>query len=108
MKVKENNPNVILMLIDNETEELCKQNGLNLWGATPELFNYLGNKVKIIDLLTKAGIPFIPNVCSSITGYQHLLKLSSSFNTNKICIQAQDGCGGWGTYFIFNEEDYNR
>lgn len=96
------------MLIDDETEELCKLNGLTLWGVTAELFNYLGNKVKIIDLLSKAGIPFIHNICSTIKSYQHLLELTSSFNTNKICIQAQDGCGGWGTFFISNEADYSR
>jgi biotin carboxylase len=108
MKNKDKKPNVILMLIDDETEELCKLNGLTLWGVTAELFNYLGNKVKIIDLLSKAGIPFIHNICSTIKSYQHLLELTSSFNTNKICIQAQDGCGGWGTFFISNEADYSR
>lgn len=108
MKAKDSNPNVIFMLVDYETEELCKQNGLTVWGATAELFNCLGNKIKIIELLSEAGIPFIPNVCSNIKSYQHLLELTSNFNTNKICIQAQDGCGGWGTFFISNEEDYNR
>jgi biotin carboxylase len=73
MKSKDPNPNVMFMGVDNETDELCKQNGLTNWGATAELYNYLGNKVKIIDLLAKAGIPSIPNVRSVINSYQHLL-----------------------------------
>ncbi len=73
MKAKDPNPNVMFLLFDHETDELCRQNGLTNWGVSAELFNYLGNKVKIIDLLTKAGIPFIPNVRSHINSYQHLL-----------------------------------
>jgi hypothetical protein len=39
MKAKDPNPNVIFVMINNETEELCKQNGLTIWGASVETFN---------------------------------------------------------------------
>lgn len=45
MKAKDPNPNVIFFLINSETDELCKKNGLNKWGISAELYNYLGNKV---------------------------------------------------------------
>jgi hypothetical protein len=62
--------------------------------------------VKIINLLKEINIPFIPNVCSQIHSYEHLLQLAAAFNTNKIVIQAEDGGSGFGTYFIFGKADY--
>jgi biotin carboxylase len=106
MKQKDPNPNVIFMLIDSETEELCQKKGLKNWGTTSYLYSYLGNKVKMVDLLIKSEIPFIPNIRSKIDSYQHLLQLTEGFNTPKIVVQDQDGCGGYGTFAISSENDY--
>jgi biotin carboxylase len=52
--------------------------------------------------LKKAEIPYIPNVCSKIDSYKHLLEIASKFGTSSIVTQAQNGSGGKGTNFISN------
>lgn len=76
-----------------------------MWFPEVQQYNYLGNKVKIIDELKKAGIPYVPNVCSKIDSYSHFLELTKDFG-DKIIVQCHNGIGGWGTMKIFNEEDY--
>jgi hypothetical protein len=69
MRSKDPNPNVMFMVCTEETDRICKENGLRNWGSSIKLHDYLSNKVKVLDLLRRADIPFIPNVCSKIESY---------------------------------------
>lgn len=77
-------------------------------GVTAKMFDYLGNKVKIVEHLKEAEIPFIPNIISKINSYEHLLEITSNFNSSKLVIQGQDGMSGSSTFFVLNEEDYKK
>jgi pyruvate carboxylase len=100
MKKKDPNPNILYMDADPVTESVCKEHGINIWGPSFDLFNYLGNKVEILKLLKESEIPFIPNICSKIDDYQHFLQITSKFSTSKVVVQDQIGYCGTGTIFI--------
>lgn len=76
--------------------------------ATIELFNFLGNKVEIIKMQLKCGIPYISNVCAKIENYEHFQQLSSELGSERVVVQGQHGRVGSSTMFINNTSDYNR
>jgi hypothetical protein len=51
MKKKDPNPNVLIWFITPDLEEFCRDNGINMWNASADLFNRLANKVRIMDLV---------------------------------------------------------
>jgi len=103
MKSKSENPRVFFMLIDEESEKLSEANGLSMWCGPYQICQELGNKVAVLEILRKLNIPFIPNVCSRIENYQHLLQLSQSFQTDNLVVQSEIGLSGMTTYFISSE-----
>jgi biotin carboxylase len=72
-----------------EIDQICKENGLTCWAIDAELYQYLGNKVSIIDVLKKADVPFIPNICAKIESYRHLMEMAIKLKTLSIVIQDQ-------------------
>jgi hypothetical protein len=60
----------------------------------------LGNKVKLIEVLKNAKIPFIPNVCSKINSYDKLVEIGAQLGGGSIVVQMQAGYEGRGTIFI--------
>lgn len=69
MKSKGKHPKACLVSSNPECQKICKENSIEVWGPSSDIFEYLGNKVKVVEVLKDAGIPFIPNVLSSITSY---------------------------------------
>jgi biotin carboxylase len=69
MKSKDPKPSIITVIITEKVQKICKENDIEFWGISAELYDFLANKVKVVDLLKKANIPYIPNVCSRIESY---------------------------------------
>jgi biotin carboxylase len=80
MRSKDPNFNVFVVYITPAIVEFCKDRGINLWTISPELYANLGSKVGIIDVLTKANVPFIPNICSKVESYQQLMGIASKLD----------------------------
>jgi hypothetical protein len=58
------------------------------------MFERLGSKVSIIDILTKTDVPFIPNICSKVESYPQLMEIAGKLGASSLVVQDQNGIGG--------------
>ena len=98
---------VMLLMFDAKTEELAKNLGLEICFPSAEMRTFMDNKVNTNRIAEKAGVPCVPNVLSKVENYQHLCEVSKHLGTDLV-IQTPFGDSGHTTFFITNEEEYNK
>lgn len=107
-RTKEGLPNKALFLMFDETaEKLAKELGLDILFPSAEMRTFMDNKVNTNRIAEKANVPCVPYVLSKVKDYAHLKKVSKKLGTDLV-IQTPFGDSGHTTFFISNEEDFNK
>jgi hypothetical protein len=102
-----NGGKALFLMFDEKTEALAKKLGLEVCFPSAKLRNWLDNKVNTNRLAEKGNVPCVPYVLSKIKSYEHLCKVSKKLGTDLV-IQLPFGDSGHTTFFISNEEEFNK
>jgi biotin carboxylase len=105
--VNGNKGKALFLMFDEKTEQLAHQLGLEVCFPSAQLRSFLDNKVNTNRIAEKAGVKCVPYVLSNVKDYNHLLKISSDLGTDLV-IQTPFGDSGHTTFFIKNEDDFNK
>ena len=97
----------VFLFFDEETEALCEELGLEVCFPPAELRREVDDKISATRIADRAGVPSVPNVLSKVKSYEHLREVSSELGDDLV-IQTAFGDSGHTTFFISNEEDWNR
>ena len=97
----------LFLMFDEKTEKLAKANGLEVCFPSAKMRNLMDNKVHTNRIAEKAGVPCVPNVLSKVKSYQDLCKVSKNLGTDLV-IQTPYGDSGHTTFFINDEESFNK
>ncbi|MFT6204334.1 MAG: hypothetical protein ACI9V1_002276 [Spirosomataceae bacterium] len=106
-ELDEKNGKALFLMFDEKTEQLAQTLGLDVCFPPAKLRTSMDNKVNTNRIAEKAGVACVPYVLSKVESYNHLKEISSQLG-NKLVIQLPFGDSGHTTYFINNEEDYNK
>lgn len=98
---------VMYLMFDQKTEALAERLGLEVCFPPSSLREYLDNKVNTTRIGQKAGVPSVPNVLAKVDSYKTLRQVSKKLG-KELVIQTAFGDSGHTTFFISNEEDWNK
>jgi hypothetical protein len=97
----------LFLMFDQKTEELAKQQGLEVCFPSAKMRISMDNKVNTNRIAEKANVPCVPYVLSKVNDYKHLRKVSAQLGENLV-VQLPFGDSGHTTFFISNEAEYNK
>ncbi|CAN5752650.1 biotin carboxylase [soil metagenome] len=97
----------VFLFFDEETEELCRELGLEVCFPPAELRREVDDKISTTRIADRAGVPSVPNVLSEVRDYDHLREVSAELGEHLV-IQTAFGDSGHTTFFISDEEDWDR
>lgn len=98
---------VLMLMFDEKTEKLASKLGLGIMFPSAKMRTFLDNKVNTNRVAEKAGVPPVPYVLSPVRDYKHLRKVSNTLGP-ELVIQTPFGDSGHTTFFISNEEEYDK
>ncbi len=97
----------MFLMFNEETERLAKKLGLEIIFPSAKMRNFMDNKVNTNRIAERAGVPCVPYVLSRVEDFDHLRRVSSDLGESLV-IQTPYGDSGHTTFFISNEEEYNK
>ncbi|MDH3246103.1 MAG: biotin carboxylase [Saprospiraceae bacterium] len=97
----------MFLMFDEKTEKLAKKLGLQIMFPTAKMRTFMDNKVNTNRIAEKAGVPCVPYVLSAVPDYAYLKKVSRALG-NELVIQTPFGDSGHTTFFISNEEEFDK
>lgn len=97
----------MFLMFDEKTEKLAKKLGLDVAFPDAKLRNDLDNKVVTNRVAEKAGVPCVPNVLTKVNSYKTLRKVSKHLGDDLV-VQTPYGDSGHTTFFISNEEEWEK
>ena len=97
----------MFLMFNEKTEELAKKLGLEIMFPKAEMRTFLDNKVNTNRIAEKAGVACVPYVLSNVKDYEHMREVSKHLG-NQLVIQTPFGDSGHTTFFISNEEEYQK
>ncbi|CAM4192674.1 biotin carboxylase [Gillisia hiemivivida] len=97
----------MFLMFNEKTEELAEKLGLEIMFPKAEMRTFLDNKVNTNRIAERAGVACVPNVLSKVEDFEHLRKVSKHLG-NELVIQTPFGDSGHTTFFISNEEEYQK
>jgi hypothetical protein len=101
-------PMVAMVFFDEETEEICKEQGYNLILPPDSLRRRLDSKIVTTQLGNEAGAPSVPNVIGEADSYGQLEALAAAHKLGTdLVVQTPYGDSGKTTFFIKSEEDWD-
>ncbi|WP_290648717.1 biotin carboxylase [Aquisalimonas sp.] len=95
------------LMFDERTEEICKQLGLRIAFPPAALRNRMDNKIETVRIGNKVGVPSVPNVLAKVENYAQLKEITKEIGSDLV-IQSAFGDSGHTTYFVSNEQEYNK
>ncbi|MFZ1344710.1 biotin carboxylase [Thiothrix eikelboomii] len=99
----------VFLMFDEETEQLCQELGLEVWFPKAALRQRVDNKIETVRIGNRAGVPSIPNTLAEVTSYAQLCELADHAGLGgDLVLQTAYGDSGHTTFFIANEQDFNR
>jgi biotin carboxylase len=102
-------PMVAMVFFDEETEEICREQGYHLILPPDELRRRLDSKIVTTQLGNDAGVPSVPNVLGRAASYKELKALAKSAGLGKdLVVQMPYGDSGKTTFFIKSRDDWER
>ena len=102
-------PVAVFLMFNERTEELCRELGIEIWFPPASLRSRCDNKMETVRIGNKAGVPSAPNALSKVDSYQHLVQICQEHGLgNDVVIQTAFGDSGHTTFFISNEDDWNK
>jgi biotin carboxylase len=104
---KNSSGKALFLMFNEETEKLAKKQGLEVCFPSAEMRTWLDNKVNTNRVAEKAGVPCVPNILHKVKSYDHLREISAHLGKDLV-VQTPFGDSGHTTFFISNEEDFNK
>ncbi len=98
---------LLTCMLDETTENLAKELGLEVCLPSVALRNRWDNKANTNRLAELAGVPCVPYVLSAVQSYAHLRHLAAHLGPHLV-VQMPHGFGGETTFFISNESDFEK
>jgi len=97
----------VFLMFDEQTEKLCNDLGLDVWFPSAALRQKLDNKIETVRIGDRAGVPSVPNVLARVSSYEELTEAAKGLG-NDLVLQSAFGDSGKTTYFISNEEEWDK
>lgn len=104
---KRRNGKALFLMFDEKTEKLAEDLGLEICFPKASLREYLDNKVVTTRVAEAAGVKSVPNILAKVESYEHLREISKPLGKDLV-IQTPFGDSGHTTFFISNEEEFNK
>ena len=100
-------PKVAMVFFDEETEEICREQGYDLILPPDSLRRRLDSKIVTTQLGNEAGAPSVPNVLGHADSYAELSALAEASGLgDDLVVQTPYGDSGKTTFFIASERDW--
>ena len=101
-------PMVAMVFFDEETEEICREQGYKLILPPDSLRRRLDSKIVTTQLGNEAGAPSVPNVLGEADSYAALTALATAGGLgDDLVVQTPYGDSGKTTFFIGAQEDWD-
>lgn len=97
----------MFLMFDEKSEELAEKLGLQIIFPSAEMRNDMDNKVNTNRIAEKAGVPCVPNVLTPVESYEHLRRVAADLG-DELVVQTPFGDSGHTTFFISDEEEFNK
>ncbi len=97
----------VFLFFDEDTERICEELGLAVCFPPAELRREVDDKISATRIAERAGVPSVPNVLSPVEGWEHLREVAGHLG-DELVLQTSFGDSGHTTFFISDEEDWNR
>ncbi len=97
----------VFLFFDEDTERLCEELGLEICFPPAALRREVDDKISTTRIADRAGVPSVPNVLAPVSSFQELREVSAGLGDDLV-IQTAFGDSGHTTFFISNEEDWDR
>lgn len=102
-------PKLVFLMFDEQTEQLAKELGAEVWFPKARLRNRVDNKIETVRIGNKAGVPSVPNVLSEVKSYKHLTEVAAKAGIGSdLVVQTAYGDSGHTTFFIKSAADFRR
>jgi D-alanine-D-alanine ligase-like ATP-grasp enzyme len=102
-------PAATFLMFDEKTEEIAREIGLDVWFAPAALRSRCDNKMETVRIGNKAGVKSVPNALSRVDSYAHLMQIVDEHGLGTdLVVQSAFGDSGHTTFFIANEDDFNK
>jgi len=101
------NGKAVFLMFDEQTEKLCRDLGLEVWFPPAELRQKLDNKIETVRIGDRAGVPSVPNVLARVSSYEELTEAAKELGDDLV-LQSAFGDSGKTTYFISNQEEWEK
>ncbi len=89
------------VMLDEETQALARQAGLEVMHPPAELRHRLGSKIVMTRLADEAGVPSVPHVIGRAGSYDGLSALAQSAGLgDDLVVEAAYGDAGSATFFV--------
>ena len=100
---------IAMVFFDEETEQICADLGYELILPRDSLRRHLDSKIVTTRLGEEAGAPSVPNVLGRADSYAELSKMAANAGLGSdLVVQTPYGDSGKTTFFITEEEDWDR
>lgn len=97
----------LFLMFDEKTEELAKLNNLEVCFPSAQMRQFMDNKVNTNRIAEKAGVPCVPYILDKVKSYKELSEKSAHLGIDLV-IQLPFGDSGHTTFFVSNEEEWNK
>ncbi len=102
-------PKIVFLMFDEQTEQLAKELGAEVWFPKAKLRNRVDNKIETVRIGNKAGVPSVPNTLAEVNSYKHLQEVAKKAKIgDDLVLQTAYGDSGHTTFFIKSEADFRR
>jgi len=99
----------LFVMFDEETEDLCREVGVDIWLPSHDLRNRLDSKIETTRLGNDAGVPSAPNALGRAASFRELSALAEGAGLGTdLVVQTPYGDSGRTTFFIRSEADWDR
>lgn len=102
-------PKVVMVFFNEETEDICRELGYDLILPSAKLRDRLDSKIVTTELGNAAGVANVPNILTRVSTYDELRSSADESGLgDSLVVQTAYGDSGKTTFFISNEDDWNR
>jgi biotin carboxylase len=100
---------LLFVMLDEKTEEICDELGVDIALPSVALRNKLDSKIELTRLANEAGIDSAPNVLGKADSFEELMKVATEGKLGKdLVVQTPYGDSGRTTFFIKSEADWDK
>ena len=97
------------VMLDEETQALARQAGLEVMHPSAELRHRLGSKIVMTHLADEAGVPSVPHVIGRVGSYDELSALAQHAGLgDDLVVEAAYGDAGTATFFVRGQRDWDH